>query len=183
MSFGHFFFWCALFVVIGIMRLGEEDEWDTSFGSGLFFLFITVALPLSIIPVAAERRNRSPKFWYWVAAFTIFLSPWFAVLILWFLKGHKCTWCGAQKLKFAEGREGKKFWKHSNKNGSRDHRFKDNSEISNFISTWECESCGAKTNMIHAATSRPSQKNRIIEAEYRGGGTGERSGSDWQLQD
>jgi len=93
--------------------------------------------------------------------------------------GKKCAWCNGYKIKFVSGREGKWYWKYSNKDGSRDKRRKDNFEQAKYISEYNCQECAARTKFLHKESQHPSPSRNILKRQLLENGEGKRKGSDY----
>ena len=93
--------------------------------------------------------------------------------------GKKCAWCNGYKIKFVSGREGKWYWKYSNKDGSRDKRRKDNFEQAKYISEYSCQECAARTKFLHKESQHPSPSRNILKRQLLENGEGKRKGSDY----
>ena len=69
----------------------------------------------------------------------------------------KCAWCKTwqYELEFKSGKEGSWYWRHANKDGSRDKRNKNNYQLSNYASIYECKKCSALTEFMHKKIKVP----------------------------
>ena len=95
-------------------------------------------------------------------------------------KNKKCAWCNNRKIKFFEGEEGSLSWRHQNKDGSRDKRFKNNYLESEYSSKFFCSKCQAYTKFEHIHSQLRSSEARVYKRTLHTNGVlGDREGSDW----
>lgn len=92
----------------------------------------------------------------------------------------RCSWCKSPSIKFLSGEVGNWHWYYRNKDGSRDKRVKDNYEIADYTSEFECKKCGAKTQFKHFSSKKPSKKVKVWLRTLLTEGTGDRKGKDWE---
>ena len=91
----------------------------------------------------------------------------------------RCTWCGSRKLKVVTKKAQSAGYKHSNKDGSRDHRFNNNPELFVLFSEWKCKKCQATSACTHETGTSTSIYKKIISANLLVGGDGERTGKNY----
>ena len=93
---------------------------------------------------------------------------------------RKCAWCNERLTNenFVSGREGPRYWKHENKDGSKDKRFKDNYQQATFTSKFKCKECGAETQYVHEMSRNPGKNASIRLRKLLSEGEGERKGFD-----
>ena len=97
-------------------------------------------------------------------------------------KNKKCSWCSTyiRNMKFIEGRQGKWYWDKENKDGSKDKRIKDNYQIAQYFSLYECNKCNAQTAFGHLYSANPGKNVKVLGRKLEKKGIGERLGSDWK---
>ncbi len=100
----------------------------------------------------------------------------------WLKSDHNkiCAWCGIKGIKFSSGEAGTWEWKFSNKDGSRDKRRKNNFEIAQYHSVYNCPECSGITEFRHVVDQNPSEKVKVWKRELKTNGDGERKESDWE---
>ena len=98
----------------------------------------------------------------------------------------KCAWCKTwqYELEFKSGEEGSWYWRHANKDGSRDKRSKNNCQLSNYASIYECKECSALTGFMHKKMKVPEtiiseEADKVFKRILLKDGVGKRKGKDW----
>ena len=98
----------------------------------------------------------------------------------------KCAWCKTwqYELEFKSGEEGSWYWRHANKDGSRDKRNKNNCQLSNYASIYECKECSALTGFMHKKMKVPEtiiseEADKVFKRILLKDGVGKRKGKDW----
>ena len=95
-------------------------------------------------------------------------------------RNKTCAWCDTTLTNegFVSGNKGVLNWKHRNKDGSKDKRFKDNYQEGIFTSKFKCKECGAETQFVHEMSRNPGVNASIRLRKLLSEGEGERKGSD-----
>jgi len=94
-------------------------------------------------------------------------------------KNKKCAWCDSKKITFVVGEAGRSSWRHQNKDGSMDKRFKRNPLLSEFSSRFICSKCDAEINFEHIYSELRSIEAKVWKRTLARKGVGDRKGSDW----
>ena len=104
----------------------------------------------------------------------------------------ECTWCSDKKgLKFIDGKlKNSDSWRHSNKDGSSDKRFKTNFQYGYFYSKYHCNKCNAETEFMHgpgvyeimSSNGNYERFSKISKRNLVKNGNGNRKGTDWEKE-
>ena len=123
-----------------------------------------------------------------IDASMLFYTLWVGLIIVWAIcatlferdENLICAWCKSHELEFEWGEEYLKHWLHSNKDGSRDKRMKENHQQAFVRSRYKCKKCTATTNFLHALSDNPTVAVPVIARAMEDHGNGKRVGTDWE---
>lgn len=92
--------------------------------------------------------------------FTLYV-PLFIYLC--FSNKKECSGCGSSKITFISLNKGKPYWKYKNKDGTRNKKRINNSELVPFTSIYKCTKCYTETKFYYNDSSDPNQNNKITK--------------------
>ncbi len=182
----------------------NSSESDISKSEYLVSIFLYISLVIGLVAPKSKKIKFLAVCFSWViyAYFLLplakkfntitFNSDFLAFIVLFFLffwfilnasfggRIKKCAWCKSKKLKFISGRKGSWEWKHSNQDGSRDKRRKNNVEQASYISEFKCKKCNATTDFFHKPSASASKRKKILKRQLVFPGNGKRKGFDYE---
>ena len=182
----------------------NSSESDISKSEYLVSIFLFISLVIGLVAPKSKHIKFLAVCFSWViyAYFLLplakkfntitFNSDFLAFIVLFFLffwfilnasfggRIKKCAWCKSKKLKFISGRKGSWEWKHSNQDGSRDKRRKNNVEQASYISEFKCKKCNATTDFFHKPSASASKRKKILKRQLVFPGNGKRKGFDYE---
>ena len=105
-------------------------------------------------------------------------------------QNKKCAWCSSKTgLKFVDGRlTNSSFWRHMNKDGSKDKRYSTNFQYGFFYSKYHCKKCNAETEFCHGLGNHEimlgngnyERFQKISKRNLIKKGDSNRHGTDWE---
>ena len=165
-------FWIISLVIGLVIPKSKHIKFLAVCFSGVIYVFL--------LPIA--KKINTITFNYDFLAFIVlfFLFFWYIVNASSGGRIKKCAWCKSKKLKFISGRKGSWEWKHSNQDGSRDKRRKNNVEQASYISEFKCKKCNATTDFFHKPSASASKRKKILKRQLVFPGNGKRKGFDYE---
>lgn len=148
------------------------ESWSASSWIMGIFMFVSAVLTAGGCVAVWE--------WFRDGGFTSGVKELVMIIGASFRSDKSCTWCGSRRVAFDFGSVTATFWEYRNKDGSKDKRVADNTQLSTYDSQWTCNDCGATSEFRHYSSEEPSRYIEVWRGMLLKEGTGERTAKNYE---